>query len=366
MKISRYYFIINFAFFCLWQFFFCSFEQAQCLLHGIIASKEAPTVIDIGLLSIETTAAAITTISTTTTEAGMTITFETITISATIRGNSGSSMIILVIIQLVMFNLAMRHLSKGGNFQPLHGETVQGTICKCPMNLRLLPFHHPIRIWFHLFQFPMLRCLLLRAVNVIAQNWRMMSQCLCRGMRLRDYPLQEKMALMHYAKHICDIHIVHSFKILDCGLNCKLCILNSWSYLLFLCFYFVLMFKISLSHVNLTNCIMYLAGHKPLLALPWFCAIVFLFGDHMLAMTDLWVAIFCTEKFQFYFLLFLGGFSLRKLGPLVCCLYYSYILFYWYGFVAVDCYCCSLSCCKVRGDTSPSEWCTKSIFWALS
>lgn len=47
-------------------------------------------------------------------------------------------------------------------------------------------------------------------------------------------------------EHICDIHIVHSFKILDCGLNC----------------------------------------HKPLLALPWFCAIVFLFGDHMLAMTD--------------------------------------------------------------------------------
>lgn len=42
---------------------------------------------------------------------------------------------------------------------------------------------------------------------------------------------------------------------------------------------------------------MYFAGHKPLLALPWFCAIVFLFGDHMLAMTDLWVATFCTEIF---------------------------------------------------------------------
>lgn len=250
---SWYYFFINFSLFCFWQIFFCIFQQVQCLLHGIIANKGAPTMIDIGLLSIETTAAAIATITTTTTttEAGMTITFEIITISTAIQGNSGStiSMIILVTLQLVMFNLTMRRLSKGGNFQPLHGETVQGTICKCLMNMRL-PFHHPTRLWFHLFPFPILRCLHLWAVNVTGQNWRMMSQCLCRGMRLRDSPLREKMALMHYVKHICDIHIVHSFKILDCGLNCKLLMLNSGSYLLFLFFYFVLMSEISYSHVN--------------------------------------------------------------------------------------------------------------------
>uniref|UniRef100_A0A2P2LQZ1 Uncharacterized protein MANES_03G180900 n=1 Tax=Rhizophora mucronata TaxID=61149 RepID=A0A2P2LQZ1_RHIMU len=88
---------------------------------------------------------------------------------------------------------------------------------------------------------------LLPVTNVTIQNWKKMKLYLCQEMKLRNSPHQEKMGLMHCVKHICGTLIVPSLGILGCGLSCL----------------------------------------KPPLALPWSCATVFLFDDHMRAMTDI-------------------------------------------------------------------------------
>ena len=129
-----------------------------------------------------------------------------------------------IIIMLIM----MPHPPwKGENFQLLLGKTLGGTISNKPHMTMLL---RPATAWSLLLQDLMLMPTHLPAVNVIAQNWRMMIWSLCLGMRLKDAPLQGKMVLMHFVKCICGIHIVLFFRILDCGLSCKFFMMRMFIY----------------------------------------------------------------------------------------------------------------------------------------
>jgi len=141
-----------------------------------------------------------------------------------------------------------------------------------------------------------------------------------------DYEFLPNMFCIYWKKKHC---YGHSCKILVCGFN-----LIHW-YL-----------------TSIKYCHVHFAGPKPSLGHLWFCATVFLFVGLMLAMTDLWVFYLTSSssKYMFYFsymLLVICSFKLHLCGQadflltLIC--------------AAVDCYCCSFSCCKVRGSSTPFE-----------
>lgn len=69
-------------------------------------------------------------------------------------------------------------------------------------------------------------------VNVIDPNWMMMKWFLCRGMRSKDSPHQEKMELVYYVKTNCGTRTASSFRILDCALSCKFFVLVYMKYML--------------------------------------------------------------------------------------------------------------------------------------
>lgn len=311
-KSNMYIFLlISLTFFNIWVIF-----QQQCLSLGITIHKVALSMMIVGPLSIETTTITGTEVWT---QIGPTVTTITgiITISMTSLEISGTTLTTLTI---MLIFLVVLHPWKGENLVLALGETL-GDILWNTSAMKPL-FLQPATI-LSLLQDQMLRHPRLPAANVTAQNWKMMNRYLCRGMRLRDTPHQEKMVLMHYEKPICGILTVHSFRILDCGLSCK-CLILSWVHLLItmfsillcqqICSYvfvmgskkssssfpllyykFFLPRKFSLVifsiflHTKFINKQIVCPGLKPLLVLPWFCAIVSLFEDHMLAMIDLWV-----------------------------------------------------------------------------
>lgn len=154
-------------------------------------------------------------------EAGIII-FKAIIMFTMIAGQTsatmGATLIFTGQIILIMLSTMLSHqLSKGENIQLLLGKTARNTIFRpCSMTISL----HPL-VFKLLLQDPMLIPLQQLAASLISLYLKMISQSLCRGMRLIDTRHQEKMVLMYVMRHTCGTHIVPSFKILECGLSCK-------------------------------------------------------------------------------------------------------------------------------------------------
>ena len=187
---------------------FCRLSAKPWLLRKIIGLKLDPFVVTAGLLLIEITIIWVPTWHLLLTTATMSL--------ATLY----STMIILMITQEISGSIAitvnmprlMHLLWKGEKLPLLAGKVIWDRISNLIfMKMVLQQTGTVLLVW----EVQDLMQINLLAVNVTVQVLKMRIWCLCRGMKLRDAPLQGKMESMHFKRPACDIHIAISFRILE-------------------------------------------------------------------------------------------------------------------------------------------------------
>ena len=200
--------------------------QEICLLHGICKQKDVVRTVVIGPPLIEATSTmAIGK------EAGIIIIMGITTLAITTGRHMVAILIFTALIMLTMLNMMpSHHLWKGENIQLLLGKATWDTIFHPLSKTACL---HPVA-FKNLLEYRMLIPLYHLAASLIALYLKTRSLSLCQGMRLIDSLPQEKMVLMYFMRHTCGTHIVPSFRILECGLSCKIHIRLAWLFIYFL------------------------------------------------------------------------------------------------------------------------------------
>lgn len=187
--------------------------QELCLLEGICKHKDINMVVVVPPL-METTTMA------TGSEAGSTIIMGIMTFVITTGQNMVSMLMSTTLITVTMFSTMLcLHLWKGENIQLLVGKTTRNTIF-LPLSTAIFPL--PPLTFKNLLQGPMSMLRYHLYASLIVLYLKIKSRCLCQGMRLIDVLHQEKMVLMYFTRDTCATPTVPSFKILGCGLTCKI------------------------------------------------------------------------------------------------------------------------------------------------
>ena len=152
--------------------------------------------------------------------AGSTIIMGIMTFVIAAGQNMLSILMVTTLITVTMFSTMLcLHLRKGGNIQLLVGKTTRNTIFH-PLSKAISPL--PPLTFKSLLKDPMLIPLYHLYASLIVLYSKIKSRCLCQGMRLINVLHPEKMVLMYFTRHTCATRTAPSFKILGCGLTCKI------------------------------------------------------------------------------------------------------------------------------------------------